>query len=44
MRNVSRILVGQSEGKRPFLRPRCLWNGIIKMDFKKMWCEGVDWI
>jgi hypothetical protein len=32
MINTHKILVRQSEGKRPFIRPRCLWEDNIKMD------------
>jgi hypothetical protein len=36
-RNPYRILVGESEGKRPLGRPRRWWVDNIKMD-------GMDWI
>jgi hypothetical protein len=29
---VRRVLVGKPEGKRPLGRPRCRWEGNIKMD------------
>ena len=29
---VHRVLVGKPEGKRPLGRPRCRWEGNIKMD------------
>jgi hypothetical protein len=32
-RNVYRLLVGKSEGKRPLGRPRRRWIDNIKMDF-----------
>jgi len=41
---VYRVLVGKPEGKRPFGRPRCRWEGNIKMDFQEVGCGGVDWI
>jgi len=31
-RGVYRVLVGKSEGKRPFWRPRSRWEDNIKMD------------
>jgi hypothetical protein len=33
-RNVYRILVGKSEGKRPLGRPRRKWEDNIKMDLR----------
>jgi hypothetical protein len=44
MRNVYKILVEMSEGKRPLGTPRHRWNDNIKMDFGEMRLEGVDWI
>jgi len=37
-RDVYRILVGKSEGKRPLGRPRRRWDYNIKMDLQKMGC------
>jgi hypothetical protein len=37
-------VVGKLEGKRPLARPRCRWEGNIKMDFQKVGCGGIDWI
>jgi hypothetical protein len=34
-RNVYRILVGKSEGKRPLVRPKRRWVDNIKMDLKR---------
>jgi len=31
-RDEHRVLVGKTEGKRPFGRPRHRWEGNIKMD------------
>jgi hypothetical protein len=31
-REVYRVLVGKSEGKRPIVRPRRRWEDNIKMD------------
>jgi hypothetical protein len=45
-RNVYRVLVGKSEGKRPLERPRCKWDG-IKIDLKEIgwgvW-SGFTWL
>jgi hypothetical protein len=43
-RNVYRLLVGKSEGKRPLGRPRCRWVDNIRMDFGEVGWGGVDWI
>ena len=37
-------LVGKSEGKRPFGRPKRRWEDNIKMDHKEVEWEGIDWI
>jgi hypothetical protein len=39
-RNVYRILVGKSEGKRPMGRPRRRWVDNIKMDLREIGWEG----
>ena len=41
-RGVYRVLVGKPEGKGPLGRPRCRWEDNIKMDLKKVGCEGMD--
>jgi hypothetical protein len=43
-RNVSRLLVGKPEGKRPLGRPRRRWIDNIKMDLLEMRLSVVDWI
>jgi hypothetical protein len=43
-RNPYRILVGKSEGNRPLGRPRRRWVGNIKMDFREIGWDGMDWI
>jgi hypothetical protein len=43
-RNVCRLLVGKSEGKRPLGRRRCRWIDKIKMDLLEIGWGGVDWI
>jgi hypothetical protein len=41
-RNVNRLLVGKSEGKRPLGRPRRRWIDNIKMDILKIALGGVN--
>ena len=36
--------MGKPEGKRTFGRPRCRWEGNIKMDLQEVRCEVMDWI
>jgi hypothetical protein len=43
-RNACRILVGNSEGKRPLGRPRRRWVDNIKMDLREIGWDGGDWI
>jgi hypothetical protein len=43
-RNVSRLLVGKAEGKRPLGRPRRKWLDNIKMDLLEIGLNVVDWI
>ena len=33
---VHRVLVGKPEGKRPLGRPRCRWEGNIKMNLQEV--------
>jgi len=44
MRGVYRILLGKTEGKKPFGRPRRRWEYNIKMDLQEVGCGGMDWI
>jgi hypothetical protein len=39
MRNVYKIFVETLEGKRPFGRPKCKWEDIIKVNIKEIKCE-----
>jgi hypothetical protein len=39
-----RVLVGKLEGKIPLGRPRHRWVDIIKMDFREIEWNGMDWI
>jgi hypothetical protein len=43
-RNAYRILVGKPEGKRLLGRPRRRWADNIKMDFREIDWDGMDWI
>jgi hypothetical protein len=40
---VYRVLVGKPEGKRPLRRPRCRWEGNIKMDLQEVGRGIMDW-
>jgi len=47
LRNAYRMVVGKSEGKRPFGRPRRTWEYNIKMDLREIGCEvwsGFIWL
>jgi hypothetical protein len=43
-RNVYRLLVGKTEGKRPLGRPRRRWIYNIKMELVDIGLNVVDWI
>jgi hypothetical protein len=43
-REVYRLLVGKSEGKRPLGRPRRRWIDNIKVDLLEIEFGGVDWV
>jgi hypothetical protein len=43
-RGVYRVLIGRPEGKRPVGRPRCRWEGNIKMDLTEIGIDGANWI
>jgi hypothetical protein len=43
-RGKYRGLVGKLDGKRPLGRSRRRWEDNIKMDFRELGCEGMDWI
>jgi hypothetical protein len=43
-RNVYRLLVAKSEGKRPLGRPRHRWIDNIKVDLLRIGLNVVDWI
>ena len=42
-KGVYRVLVGKPEGKRPLGRPRCKFEGNIKMDLNDLSWKGQDW-
>ena len=41
---MCRVLVGNSEGKRPLERPRRRWEDNTKMDLQEVVCGGINWI
>ena len=43
-RDLYRVLVGKSEGKRPLGRPRIRWEDNIKIDLQEVGCVCMDWI
>jgi hypothetical protein len=46
-RDVYRVLVGKSEGKRPLGRPRRRWEDNIKMDLREIGINvktGFSWL
>jgi hypothetical protein len=43
-RGVYRVLVGESEGKRPLGRTTCRLEDNIKMDLQEVGWAGRDWI
>jgi hypothetical protein len=43
-RDVYRVLMEKSEGKRPLERPRRRWEDNIRMDLQEVGCGGMDWI
>jgi hypothetical protein len=43
-RNAQRLLVGETEGKRPLGRPRHRWVDNIRMYFGEVGWGDVDWI
>jgi len=42
-RGLYRVLMENSEGKRPLGRPRRRWKDNIRMDLQEVGYEGVDW-
>jgi hypothetical protein len=44
MRNAYSNLVGRPERKKPVGEPTCGWEDNIRMDFREIEWEGMDWI
>jgi hypothetical protein len=44
MKNAHNILVGKSEGRRPLERTRPRYEDNIRMYFRDIGWEGVDWM
>jgi hypothetical protein len=43
-KGVYRVLVGETEGKRPLRRPKLRWEDNIKMNIQEVGRGGMDWI
>jgi len=43
-RGGDRLLVGKPERKRPLGKPKCRWDGNIKMDVVEIGCGVMGWI
>ena len=43
-RVVYRVLVKNTEGKRPLVRPRRRWEDSIQIGLQEVGCRGMDWI
>jgi hypothetical protein len=43
-RNAYRILVENAEGKKPLGRPKRRWVANVKIDFREIEWDGMDWI
>jgi len=41
-RDVYRVLVGKTKGKKPLGRPRHRWEDNVKMDLREVGCGGMD--
>jgi hypothetical protein len=39
-RKLYKVLVGKSEGKRPLGRPKCRWEGGIRVDLREIGLRG----
>jgi hypothetical protein len=44
IRSSYKILVRNSEGRRPPRRPRHRWEDNIRMDLKEIGWEAMDWV
>jgi hypothetical protein len=43
-RNAYKVLLRKPEGKRALRRPKCMWVDNIKMDFREIGLDSMDWI
>jgi hypothetical protein len=43
-RGVCRVLVGRPEGKRPLGEPRSRWEDNIKLEFREIGVDVLNWI
>ena len=43
-REVYRVMVGKTEGRRPMGRPRRSWVNNIRMELQEVGCRYMDWI
>jgi hypothetical protein len=43
-RNVYKVLMGKSEGKRPLQRPRRRWEDGIRPDLREIGWGSAEWI
>jgi hypothetical protein len=43
-RGIYKVLLGKRVGKRPYRRPRHIWEDNIKMDIQEVGCGVMDWI
>jgi len=41
-KGVYRVLVGKTEGRISFGRPRCKWEDNINIDLQEVGCGGMD--
>jgi hypothetical protein len=44
MTNKFKVLLGNSEEKRPLRRTKCRWDDTFKMNVKEVRSGSVDWI
>jgi len=44
MRHTHKSLAGNREGKRPVGRPSSRWEDDVKMNFREVGWQGVDWV
>jgi hypothetical protein len=44
LRHHGEVLVGNPEGKRPLVRPRCRWEDGTRMDLRETGWGSVEWV